>query len=428
VDLGGYRMACVSFADQDEHKTMRMVACAGFEAGYFKKVAVTWADAPRGRGPTGTAVRTGKAAIVRNIPHDPAFEPWRKEALKRGYLSTIALPLTSEGRTFGILALYADVIDAFGPGEVEVLEELAADLAFGLTVVLRTRAERRTAIEALKTSEQRLAEAQRVAHVGHWERDLKTDLIECSDELFRIYGLTPRPDGVPLSYFTRMIHPEDRHRVDQARKEALRRGGPSDAEFRIIRPDHQVRFVHCDWHVKRNDAGRPLRTFGIIQDITERHLARQAMEDANRALEAKNIALREVLGNIEAEQRKLGRRIVTNMQKIVLPLVHSLKQGLPLQQQRRLEHIEHAMEDVVSPFIDDVSRAVETLTPAELRIVNFVRRGLAVKEIAELEHLSPQTVAAHRRSIRRKLGIANRKVNLTAYLQHLFNKSLSQKG
>jgi DNA-binding NarL/FixJ family response regulator len=206
-------------------------------------------------------------------------------------------------------------------------------------------------------------------------------------------------------------------------EDAVTTGRHYDVEFRIVRPDGEVRFVHSEGDAIRDDVGQPIRTFGVLQDITERHHAKEALENANRSLEAKNTALKEVLAIIEAEQRRVGRQVTENVQKIVLPLFRSLTQGLNRQQQRRLEQIEHALEEVIAPFIDRISQAFESLTPTELRICNFVNRGLAVKEIAELEHLSPQTIAAHRRNIRRKLGISNQKINLTSHLRTVFREA-----
>lgn len=145
------------------------------------------------------------------------------------------------------------------------------------------------------------------------------------------------------------------------------------------------------------------------------------LDNANRALTAKNTALHEVLASIEAERKQVGKQVQTNVERVVLPQLRSLKNGLNRQQQRVIEQVEQELGEIVSPFIDKVSRNVASLTTTELRVCNFIKRGLAVKEIAEMEHLSPETIAAHRRSIRRKLGIANQKVNLTTYLQTVFD-------
>src|SRR5271156_3297484 len=84
VVVGGYRVAWVGFAEPDEKKSARPVAHAGFGAGYLETVKITWKDEPGGRGPAGTAIRTGKYCIARNIPNDPAFDPWREAISQQG--------------------------------------------------------------------------------------------------------------------------------------------------------------------------------------------------------------------------------------------------------------------------------------------------------------------------------------------------------
>jgi PAS domain S-box-containing protein len=164
VDVGGYRLAWVGFAEHDEAKTLRPVAHAGFDSGYIESAKITWADNERGRGPGGTAIRTGQPCIVRKIPEDPSFAPWREEATRRGYKSIIALPLTIEGQTFGAMGIYSVEADVFNVKEVEILIELATDLAFGITV-LHTRAKRDLAEEALRYSEKEKTILNQIANV-----------------------------------------------------------------------------------------------------------------------------------------------------------------------------------------------------------------------------------------------------------------------
>jgi nitrate/nitrite-specific signal transduction histidine kinase len=132
VEAGGYRLAWVGFAEQDEAQTVRPVAQAGYEADYLETVNITWADSERGRGPTGTAIRTGQPVVARDILTDPAFAPWREQALKRGYASSITLPLLANGQTLGALTIHAAEPDAFQAEEVKLLTELANDLAYGI--------------------------------------------------------------------------------------------------------------------------------------------------------------------------------------------------------------------------------------------------------------------------------------------------------
>jgi len=141
VDIGGYNMAWVGFAEQDPAKTVRVVAEYGTDEGYLRVTNITWADAERGRGPIGTAIRTGATQVNQNFLTNPNVAPWRDAALARGWQSSIAIPLKGAAGTYGALAIYAREHDAFDGNELQLLEELADDLAFGIAT-LRTRGER----------------------------------------------------------------------------------------------------------------------------------------------------------------------------------------------------------------------------------------------------------------------------------------------
>src|ERR1035441_9275968 len=154
VNVGGYRMACVGYAEHDERRTVRVVAASGFEAGYLDTLNVTWADEKRGRGPTGAAIRTGEVTACRDMTSDPRFAPWREDAIKRGYRSSLALPLKSGEEVLGALTIYATETGVFDAAEQRLLEELSNNLSYGI-MALRARAARKQAEETLHESERR---------------------------------------------------------------------------------------------------------------------------------------------------------------------------------------------------------------------------------------------------------------------------------
>ena len=149
VRQSNYRMAWVGYLEHDEAKTIRVVAHDGLDEGYLEHAGIVWADAERGRGPTGTAARSGQTQVIQNFLTDERVLPWRADAAKCGYNSSIALPLINAGKVFGVLTLYSGYTDAFGDEEVALLEQMAGDLAFGI-LSQRTRHERDEAQNKIK--------------------------------------------------------------------------------------------------------------------------------------------------------------------------------------------------------------------------------------------------------------------------------------
>ena len=141
VGPGGYRLAWVGFAEGGPDCAVRPVAQAGHESGYVEQLRVSWCDDEHGHGPTGRAVRQRSAQVCRQIDSDPDFRPWRDQAHRQGYRSSIALPLLLDGECIGALSIYSDLPDAFDESEVALLQELAGDLAFGLKA-LRAQVEK----------------------------------------------------------------------------------------------------------------------------------------------------------------------------------------------------------------------------------------------------------------------------------------------
>lgn len=146
-----------------------------------------------------------------------------------------------------------------------LFQEIGRRLSDGLTTLLILR--------DLHVSERRLADAQRIAHVAYWDRDLETDHVTWSEENFRIFGLTPEARPMTLREISQMVHPDDRPLMSGAFAAAIAGGARYDVEYRVVRPDGEGRIVHSQGDVVRDESGRARRMFGTIQDITERRRA-----------------------------------------------------------------------------------------------------------------------------------------------------------
>lgn len=149
VERGGYRMAWVGYAVHDAAHSVRIVAQSGDQDGYLQNLPVTWADEPHGRGPVGTAIRTGLPCAIDHIRSDPRMAMWREQTGRRSLRSCAALPLVCNAAVIGALALYSEEEDCFDPDELRLLMELASDLAYGIGT-LRTRVEHARAKEQLE--------------------------------------------------------------------------------------------------------------------------------------------------------------------------------------------------------------------------------------------------------------------------------------
>jgi DNA-binding CsgD family transcriptional regulator len=136
-----------------------------------------------------------------------------------------------------------------------------------------------------------------------------------------------------------------------------------------------------------------------------------------KALQEANAALRAVLARIEEEKQEIYMNLQTNVDKILMPILHTLDFGLSQTQRKYAEMLRTNLQDIVSPFVRDLSKAYLSLTPTEINICNMIRSGMRTKEIAQIRGVSVATINRHREHIRRKLKITNSEINLMTYLQ-----------
>jgi PAS domain S-box-containing protein len=149
VDTGGYRMTWVGLALDDAAKTVRHAACAGEGLGYLQGMLVSWdADSPAGSGPSGRTIREGRAVVIEEIARSPGFARWAQAAEQHGFRACVSLPLRDGERTFGNLSFYSAVALPINDEELNLLQELADNLAYGMGN-LRARRERQRLQDAV---------------------------------------------------------------------------------------------------------------------------------------------------------------------------------------------------------------------------------------------------------------------------------------
>ncbi len=191
-----------------------------------------------------------------------------------GVVSGVSVIIHGKERPFGILGVHTKTLRRFSRDDINFLRAVANVLAAAI--------ERKQTEETLRKSRASLAEAQRIARVGNWGWETVTNDLYWSDEVYRIFGLVPQEFEVTYEAFLKSVHPEDREHVKKAVNEALYENKYYDIDFRIVRPDGEVRVVHGQAEVTRYESGKPIRMVGTVQDVTEHRRAEEVLRESEK--------------------------------------------------------------------------------------------------------------------------------------------------
>ena len=284
VDIGGYRMAWIGYAEHDKGKTVRPIAQSGFEDGYLETVTISWDNTEFGRGPTGTAIRTGKPIASIDIIHDPMMNPWRSQAIKHGYASSLSLPMKAGNEVFGAfgaLSIYSSHPGVFNAEEIELLATLADNLAYGITM-LRTGHARQKVQDELCRSNDLMHFIMRATNAGFWQHDMSTNTSTLSDEVWKLYGLKPNSNENHYDAWISTIIPEDRNAVEQAVQEALKTSSEYSCRWRVLKPDGTFRWLLSKAAPVKDSKGQVVRYAGLVLDITDQKKKEDALAESEQ--------------------------------------------------------------------------------------------------------------------------------------------------
>lgn len=163
-----------------------------------------------------------------------------------------------------------------------------------------------------------------------------------------------------------------------------------------------------------------------IRDITERKRTENALRESeeklkeqNVMLEQKNTALREIMNQNRDEKERIEKLVQANVDHLLKPVIEKLKGKGSLLAERYISILEANLKEITSSFGSDISSRMLSLTQKEIDICNMIKNGFSSKQMSEAMHISPRTIETHRNSIRKKLTITGKDVNLATYLKFL---------
>lgn len=266
VDIGGYRMAWVGFAQDDADKNILIVAHAGSIAEHFTVWPMSWcAESPYGQGPAGRAIRSGEMVVVPDIRREAIFQSWLKEPWVDDLRGVASLPLrsteSSAGRTLGLFYLYANTTVDIASEEIPLLQQLAGDIAFGIQH-LRAQENKRQTDARIRQQATVLDQAQDAIVV----RGMDQRVLYLNKRAEQLYGWTSQE-----AVGSALLHQVYRNPIAVAHAyQAVMEKGEWRGELAIYRKDDQCFEAEVRWTLITDTDNQPHSILSISSDITQR--------------------------------------------------------------------------------------------------------------------------------------------------------------
>jgi PAS domain S-box-containing protein len=255
-----------------------------------------------------------------------------------------------------------------------------------------------------------------------WLKDKEGRYIAVNEAFGKACGMKPE-DVVGLTDLDIWpVELAEKYRKDD--KKVIECGRRKQVEEPLVHIDGEEIWMETIKTPIYDEKGKITGTAGIARDITGRKRAdeelkkhKYELEVKTRNLEELNIALEVLLKKREGDKLHVEQKIVSNVRELIIPHVETLKNTrLNVHQKTCVKTIEKHLDDIISPFLNNITSKYSNLTHREIQIANLIRTGKTTKEIAQLLNSSTATIDFHRNNIRNKLGLKDQNTTLMAYL------------
>ena len=372
-----------------------------------------------------------------NILKGKESEPYAMEYLRSNGMPAMveihSRAIQKEGRVIGVLGISRDISDRMKNEEAmrftnvvleNRVEKRTAALMNAVKKLEKQIQERLEAEAALKTSEKKYRLLVETMNEGFAIQDESGVLTYVNDKYCRILGY--EKEALIGRSSLEFLDLQNK-RIFLEQLEARRHGGNEIYEIAFTHKDGKKIHVITSPRSMYDEKGRFIGSFAVLTDISpikavawKLRKREQELEIKTVNLEEANTALKVLLKKREEDKAELEKKVLFNIKELVEPYLEKLKQSGLNETQKALVGIlgEH-LKDISSAFSHHLSSSYLGLTPMEIQVANLVRQGWRTKDMAGLLHLSKRTVEVHRRNIRKKLDLRNKKINLRSYLMSL---------
>ncbi len=309
-------LVLVGYAEMDAGSSVKIVAAKGDKADMSRELSITWDTGPRGQGPTGRAIRTGKRVYIRNSVEDSSVAPWKDIFEAHDIKYIISLPISYAGVGFGALTIYgADSAD-FSDDDLDHLQRVAQNAGYGIWF-LRHRNKRKLVEEELQKTNELFSLAMEATEDALWDWNVSTGKAYFSPRWYTMLGYEPNELPMDFESFTKIVHPDDLEMVNNELEGFMEQSVNYSLEFRALAKDGEVHWILARGKVvERDKSGRPVRIVGTHVDITQRKEMEQQLSDAKVKAESANKAKDRFLEAMSHELRTPLNGIMSILQTL----------------------------------------------------------------------------------------------------------------
>ena len=304
IEFGKFRMAWIGLIDHNK-QVIKPITYAGFEEGYLHAIRpISVSNSPEGQGPTGKAIREGNHFVCSDFKNDPNVIIWKDEALKRGYHSSIALPIRLFGKVIGAYTLYASIPNFFDREEIELLTEVADDISFALEN-LELEQKHQQALTSLVKSEEQFHSIFNNLQDAYFQADLMGKFTMISPSAVRIYGYNSIEEMMDIPVVDLYANPHDRENMIDILRD---KGAVVDLICEGKKKDGTTFWtsMNIQFQYQNNQISG---TEGVVRDITQRKLQEDKIRTLSSAVEQSpvSVVITDTNGNIEYVNPKFSQ-------------------------------------------------------------------------------------------------------------------------